>query len=49
METMFLGLPIGTAALFTGIPVLIIGLLVWWGISYKPKEDAGSSDMKEGE
>lgn len=42
METTIFGLPVTTVAVFTGVPVLIAALLVWWGVSYRKTDDANT-------
>ncbi len=39
METTILGLPFMTVAVSVGVPASIIGLLVWWGVSYRDSEN----------
>ncbi len=39
METTILGLPFLTVAIVTGVPLFIVALLVWWGISYRNPEE----------
>jgi hypothetical protein len=38
MENLVFGMPMFTAMVFIGVPLLIAALLCWWGISYKASD-----------
>jgi hypothetical protein len=48
MGNLIFGLPYSTFFIVTGVPIVIMILLVIWGIWYKPDKD-GSSVGKGGE
>lgn len=46
MEPMFFGLPLTTIAVVAGLPIIIVALLVWWGVSYHVPADENTASAK---
>ncbi len=44
METTLFGLPLTTVLIFTAVPAVLIVLLVWWGLTYRPSDENGPAD-----